>query len=185
MLGARSIQVTGNIKFDITAPDGTKERAEELAQTVRRPVRLSSRQHTGRRRGSDPGHLSGDRHSRPAAGHRAAPPAALRRSGGTTGKTRCGVFQTQPAGTALPAHTRGLSGRQHGRDGGLLLGRQRRLHRRQPVATGRTEPDRSGGGGLPGIDRSAHLEFSGSHRTGHRGRGGETGCRCRRRWRAA
>jgi len=167
-LGAHGVTVTGNVKFDIEAPQEQLELGRELrARYGSRPVWLAASTREGEEALIlDAWRRAGDGDALLVLVPR-RPSAALRRSDPTRDRARlCGA--TAQRSFCHCSVDPGADRRQHGRDVCLLCVRRRRLHRRQPARFRQSEPDRSGGLRHAGAARPFNAEFCRSGARGNR-----------------
>ncbi len=128
-VGAPQVEVTGNLKFDIAPDESQVEQRRGLSPRVGRAPGAAVREHARWRGGhAARGAGAGDtgREARPAADHRAAPSAALRRGGAADRRERtgrCATIGRPSVERGRSARHRGAAGRHDGRDGDVLRSR--------------------------------------------------------------
>ena len=139
-LGARAVEVTGNLKFDDEPAGGSESLAAQFKQWFG-TRRISCGEHS-RRRGGTPARRTGARTpGRCAGGDRPAPSTTIRRCGATHS---CPGLEVRAAECrrACRYRLRDRARGQHGRDGGLLSCLRCGFCRRKPAPLRRAEPDR-------------------------------------------
>ena len=171
-LGVTQVEVTGSIKFDVVVPAAALETGALLrARIGARPVLLCA----STREGEEALILDAFRRlpSRPAGMLLLIVPRHPQRFDDVARlvQARGLALARRSEDGAVAPEVRGDAGRLDGRDVRLLRRQRLRLHRRQPAAAGRAEPDRSLRARQAGADRRAHLQFrAGERRSGGRRR---------------
>ena len=178
-LGAANVQVTGSLKFDVAPPPEAASLGAALRRQIgARPVLLCASTRDGEEalilaamRGCDLGDallLLVPRHPQ-----RFEQVAQLVAAAGLPLARRSTLGDE-----ALRPEVRVLLGDSMGEMFTYYAACRPRLHRRQPAAARRAEPDRGLRGGQAGLDRAAHLQLQRGQRRCARGRRGAAGGKC-------